>query len=196
MPATATSFIMGEPSISWKTTPVTRPATAPRTLPDSTRSTVQPGGLPARSSLRRMRSAVSAPEMRRPSPVALLCSGSRTRSAKDLSSSLLSSLGALVIASSTGSERVTPDSVEAVRAEPTRMIARRTSATPRMNRIVMSHLHLDQSAHPEDTDPEDRGGAREHRPAQRLLEHDDHVVVVRQQKVDHEQRRKATQHPG
>src|SRR4051794_30257423 len=169
-------FIVGEFSISEKTSPPTRPTTAPITLPDRTRSTVQPGGLPARSSLRRIRSAVSAPEKRRPSFVARFSNGSRTRSAKDRSSWSVSSLGAWVIASRTASERMTPPSPVELNADPSKTMASTTRATPRMKRMVISHLHLDQSTHPEDPDPEDGDGSREHRPSEGFAEHHDHVV--------------------
>src|SRR3954471_13827674 len=188
-PMTTTIFQVGELSMSWNTRPPTRPTTAPVTLPERTRSTVQPGGLPARSSLRRIRSAVSAPEIRRPRPTARSCRGARTRSAKGLSSSLLSSFGALVIASRTARERVTPDSVWVFIAEPTSRIATITRPMPSTKSRTISDLHLDQPAHPEDADGEDGDGPRQHRPPQRLLEHDDHVVVVGEQKVDHEEGR-------
>ena len=65
-----------------KSSETTNPPTPPSTLEETMRSTVQPGGLPASSSLRRMRSPVSAPLRRRPIPRTRLRSGSRTRSLK------------------------------------------------------------------------------------------------------------------
>src|SRR3954447_3094488 len=178
-------FMVGEPSIREKRRPPTRPTTAPITLPERTRSTVQPDGLPARSSLRRIRSAVSAPEKRRPSFVARLSNGSRMRSANGRSSWSLSSLGAFVIASRTARDRMTPPWPVGLNAEASRTMASTTRATPRTKRMAISHLHLDQSTHPEDPDAEDGDGPREHRPAEGLPEHHDHIVVVRQEKVDH-----------
>ena len=67
-----------------------------------------PGGLPARSSLWRIRSAVSAPVSRRPMPAKRSSRGASTRSENGWSSSLVSSLGASVIASRTASEPADP----------------------------------------------------------------------------------------
>ena len=103
------------PSMNENSTPPTKPAIAPTTLPLITRSTVQPGGLPARSSLRRIRSALSAPDSRRPRPENLFWSGISTRSPKDLSRSLVSSEGAVVIASMSSIDRATPELGAALR---------------------------------------------------------------------------------
>ena len=59
-----------------------KPTMAPRTLPERTRSTVQPAGLPARSSRCRIRSSWSARVTRRPRFWKRCSSGSRTRSPK------------------------------------------------------------------------------------------------------------------
>ena len=84
-------------------------AIAPITLPACTRSTVQPGGLPATSRRRRIRSAASLPESRRASCRALAWNGAITRSAKDSSYSLVSSVGALPSACTSATERSTPE---------------------------------------------------------------------------------------
>ena len=111
----------------------TRPTAPPSTLPERTRSTVQPAGLPARSSLRRIRSAVSAPESRRPirqRPLPAAARGPGRRTAGRARS--VSSLGALVIASSTASERATPPVSPAglSASGDAATIARSTRATP------------------------------------------------------------------
>ncbi len=127
------------PSMKENSRPPANPPIAPTTLPLSTLSTVQPAGLPAKSSLRRMRSALSAPDRRRPIPVNRFCRGTRTRSLNDLSSSRVSSLGAVVIASMSSSDRATPELGAALRiAEPTRMREVNTRRAPMMKSIVMT----------------------------------------------------------
>jgi hypothetical protein len=116
----------------------TKPAMAPTTLPLITRSTVHPGGLPARSSFWRIRSALSAPDSRRPRPENLFWSGISTRSPKDLSRSLVSSDGAVVIASMSSIDRATPVLGAALRiARPSRPKAVNTSSMPMMKSMVM-----------------------------------------------------------
>ncbi len=107
------------PIRSENTNAATTPATNPTILPATTRSTVQPGGLPARSSLCRIRSPVSAPVNRRPIRSAAARSGASTRSAKGLSRSLVSSFGPEDMASSTASERLSPRASASPRAAET-----------------------------------------------------------------------------
>ena len=156
-----------------------------------------PRGLPARSSLRRIRSAVSAPESRRPSPQrAPLQRLEHPVARTTCRAPWSSSFGALVIASRTASERVTPLSVARAERRADQDDRQEDEARCRERRGWPSHTSTLTSRLIQNT-PIAKDGRRacEHRPAQRLLEHDDDVVVVRQQKVDHEERRKAAQHP-
>ena len=86
----------------------------------------------------RILSALSAPESRRPRPTNRFCRGSSTRSPNGLSSSRVSSFGAVVIASMSSSDRATPVAVVVPRsAEPASPSATNTSSTPMMNSMVI-----------------------------------------------------------
>src|SRR4051794_17017762 len=176
---------------------IKKSAMAPITLPACTRSTVQPTGLPATSSRRRIRSAASLPDSRRATSRAFDCSGAITRSPNDSSYSLVSSGAALPSACTSATERSTPETAcpEAVvlAAADTRNTATTTRAPPRIRKMVTSHLDLDDARHPEDADGQDDCCADEHQDAQRTCEQHDHVVVVRDQQVEQERRREAAE---
>ena len=71
-------------------------------------------------------------------PANRFCSGTRTRSPNDLSRSALSSLGAVVMASISSSDRATPVLGAALRAAAAaRASAVNTSSTPMMPSMVM-----------------------------------------------------------
>src|SRR3954454_3314185 len=169
-------------------------AIAPITLPAWTRSTVQPIGLPAMSSLTRIRSGASAPDIRLASLEALCWNGPMIRSENDSSYSLASSVGAPVRACTRATERSTPVTAwppaEVDAAAETRNSATTTSAPPRIRRMVMSHLDLDDARHPEDADGQDRRAADQHQDAQRSGEEHHHVGVVGEHQVEQEGRRK------
>src|SRR4051794_14329114 len=140
-----------------------------------------------------MRSAASLPESLRATLRARAWNGAMIRSANDSSYSLVSSLGALVSAWTRATERSTPETVcpEAVvpMAAETSRSASTTRAAPRIKKIVMSHLDLDDARHPEDADREDHHATDEHRDAHGSGEQHDHVVVVGEKQVAHEGRR-------
>src|SRR6201986_1152804 len=133
---------------------------APITLPAWTRSTVHPTGLPAMVSLPLIRSGASAPESRFATRDARCWNGAMIRSENDSSYSLVSSVGAPVRACTRATERSTPETAwplaDVDAAAETRNSARTTIAPPRISRMVMSHLDLDDAGHPEDADGEDR----------------------------------------
>src|SRR6476659_6176885 len=184
-PPSTTTIRIGipAPSIKAKSNAIASPATAPITLP-------------ATSSLRRIRSKESAPESRRPILSARACRGASTRSPNGRSSSLVSSLGASVMAWRTASERVTPPSAPSPTAVATRTSASTTSITPMRKNRITSHLHLRESAHPEHADAEQRRGPEQHQPADRLGEERHDVVTVGAHEIEQEHRRETAEHPG
>ena len=133
----------------------TRPTAKPTTLPAITRSTVQPGGFPARSSFSRMRSLASSGVSRLPIAWARDSSGNSTRSLKLGSSSTFISSGAAVSASSTAMERLTPvrSLVRPPTAAKTRNSATKIEAEAPQAGSGSSHVHLRDLGHPEDADP-------------------------------------------
>ena len=144
------------PMTSASTSETTRPRPKPTTLPAITRSTVQPGGLPASSSFSRMRSLASSGVSRRPMRWRAASSGKSTRSLKlgvQLALHLLRRCGQR-LEHGDGAVHAGLLLGEAADGGEHQRRARRRSGRTRPAGSRSSHVHLRDLGHPEDADAE------------------------------------------
>src|SRR3954454_4999235 len=177
--------------------PSRAPTIKPSILNAKTRSTVQRGGLPARSSRRLIRSACPLGLIRRPRPDSRPRAGTSTRLLNGCSRSSRIDCGAVWIAWTAASDRPTcarsdvmTPIVASRRTTPRKMPP---SPTMSISWSLMSDLHLDDLAKPDRADGDVDDEEHEQYDAQRIGPQGRHVFVAHQQQVHEEQRGKATE---
>src|SRR4051812_7235010 len=187
------------PKASERPMPASTPTMSPSILKAKTLSTVQRGGLPARSSRRLIRSACPLGLIRRPMPDRRPIAGTNTRSPNGWSSSSRIACGDVWIAWTAASDLPTW-----CRSEVMTPTVASSSTTPRkmppsptmsISWSLMSDLHLDDLTEPDRADGDVDDQEHEQHHAQRVGPKSRHVFMSYEEEVHEEQRRQATEDP-